>query len=123
MVAVGVAGLVNAGYSPEVIQYMTNTQAMRMLVQFIASAGFIGFIVVLLGIFVAALATVFVEMLVIRAMGYWTMQFDVPRWGGQDDPLPFEMIGEPAQQPAYQPERHPGGRTSRRPAHRLADPL
>jgi hypothetical protein len=27
---------------------------------------------------------------VIRACGYWTSQFDVPNWRGQDEPMPFE---------------------------------
>ena len=35
-------------------------------------------------------ASVFCTTMVVRAMGYWTRQFDVPRWRGQDDPMPFE---------------------------------
>lgn len=35
----------------------------------------------------------FVEILVARALGYWMRQFDVARWGKQDDPLPFELEG------------------------------
>lgn len=34
--------------------------------------------------------SVFYGALVARALGYWTCQFDVPRWRGQDDPMPFE---------------------------------
>lgn len=30
--------------------------------------------------------------LVVRALGYWTRQFDVSAWRGQDDPLPFEVV-------------------------------
>lgn len=38
----------------------------------------------------------FVELLVARAVGYWTRQFDVPAWGTKDDPLPFEAAdGQP----------------------------
>ena len=37
-----------------------------------------------------SLPSVFVTMLYVRALGYWTMQFDVPHWRGQEDPLPFE---------------------------------
>ncbi len=36
---------------------------------------------------------VFTIMMVTRALGYWTRQFDVPAWRGQDDPMPFEMRG------------------------------
>ena len=35
-------------------------------------------------------ASVFCTAMVVRAMGYWTRQFDVPRWRGQNDPMPFE---------------------------------
>lgn len=31
--------------------------------------------------------------LVTRAIGYWTSQFDVANWKGQDDPMPFELTG------------------------------
>ena len=34
---------------------------------------------------------VFIEMMVARALGYWTLQFDVAHWRGQDDPMPFEV--------------------------------
>lgn len=33
---------------------------------------------------------VFVQLLVTRALGYWTRQFDVAHWGKDTDPLPFE---------------------------------
>lgn len=40
---------------------------------------------------VACFATsVFVTALVARALGYWTRQFQVNLWGGQEDPMPFE---------------------------------
>ena len=64
-----------------------------------AAAGTPGFavgVVVLMMILFAALtyagmvASVFCMAMVVRAMGHWTRQFDVPRWRGQDDPMPFE---------------------------------
>ncbi len=36
---------------------------------------------------------VFALLVEVRAWGYWTRQFDVPAWGGQDDPMPFERHG------------------------------
>lgn len=36
-------------------------------------------------------ASVFVLLMVARAVGHWTSQFDVPHWRGQDDPMPFEL--------------------------------
>ena len=46
------------------------------------------------GVLVSALS-VFVVAMVARALGYWTRQFDVPAWRGQDDPRPFELVGGP----------------------------
>lgn len=33
----------------------------------------------------------FIEALITRALGYWTRQFEVAQWGGQEDPMPFEQ--------------------------------
>ena len=58
------------------------------------------FVVLLAGMFLLfvflayVVAVQFVAMLygalIARALGYWTRQFDVPQWRGQDDPMPFE---------------------------------
>lgn len=97
---VGFAGVMNSGYSIESLQHMTDAQAVAFLVQLIGSAGIVGFICLLLTVFVMNLGTVFVDVLVIRALGYWTIQFDVPHWRGQDEPLPFELYeAQWAQQP------------------------
>ncbi len=47
-------------------------------------------VVGLLFLVVALAAGVLVEALVARALGYWTRQFEVAQWGGQDDLMPFE---------------------------------
>ena len=86
----GVAGLAANGYNVNAMQHMTDAQAMAMLMQFIASAGVVGTIGILILVFVTYVASTFVLLLVARAMGYWTRQFDVPHWCGQDDPMPFE---------------------------------
>ncbi len=43
---------------------------------------------------ITAFGTSVIDMIanavVIRACGYWTSQFDVPNWRGQDEPMPFE---------------------------------
>lgn len=98
----GVSGLSSAGYTAESLEYMTDVQAYQMLAQFVVSAGFLGVLCVLAALFVGGLATNFVEMLVARAIGYWTMQFDVPHWRGQDDPLPFEIAASSMADP-YMP--------------------
>jgi len=62
--------------------------------------------------YVFMVITVFIETLFTRALGYWTRQFDVPNWRGQDDPMPFELQNQAAgtgvnasayHQPAQQP--------------------
>lgn len=109
VVFVGVTGLMNAGYSVQSIQYMTEAQALSMLVQFISSAGVVGILALVIGVYLAMLMSVFVLMLITRAMGYWTMQFEVPKWRGQDEPLPFERAAsagsyaQPWQTTAQQP--------------------
>ncbi len=42
--------------------------------------------------FSIAFAEVFAIVFVARALGYWTRQFRVDQWGGQDDPMPFEYL-------------------------------
>lgn len=53
--------------------------------------------------FIGAIFTVFVYTLVARASGYWTQQFQVAQWRGQDDPMPFEAdaAARAAQQAQY----------------------
>lgn len=41
--------------------------------------------------YAAMVVSVFCVTMVVRAMGYWVRQFDVPHWRGQDDPMPFEL--------------------------------
>ena len=99
VVSVGIAGLVNAGYSMQTIQYMSSVQAARMMMQFFITAGPVGLIAILVSLFLISISSVFVSMLVARAIGYWTMQFEVAKWGGQDDPMPFE-VAEASDAPA-----------------------
>ena len=61
----------------------------------------------LIGLFLFCWLSFFVSMLiealVARALGYWTRQFDVHLWGGQDDLMPFERAAQASrvQQMAY----------------------
>ena len=41
--------------------------------------------------YVLSVGQAWTTLLQARAMGYWTRQFDVAHWGGQDDPMPFEL--------------------------------
>lgn len=66
-----------------------------------------GVLLLVIAAVVAALfVSVLIEALTVRALGYWTRQFEVHLWGGQEDPLPFEQraatAGQQAQNPAGQ---------------------
>ena len=68
-----------------------DTQALySVLYTLILSLGPAMLIAILALIYVCLVASVFIEMLTARALGYWTMQLDVPYWRGPSDPLPFE---------------------------------
>lgn len=43
--------------------------------------------------FAYMVATAFTIVIEARALGYWVAQFDVPSWRGEDDPMPFELVG------------------------------
>ena len=55
---------------------------------------------------VLQIGTVIITALIARALGYWTRQFEVDQWGGQDDLMPFErrMHTTPGNQ-AYYPDQ------------------
>ena len=61
-----------------------------------------GLLAVVIG-FIVALFASFLHTLVARASGYWTQQFQVAQWRGQDDPMPFEAeaAARAAQQAQY----------------------
>lgn len=46
-------------------------------------------------------AGAWLTLLVARAVGYWTAQFNVARWGAKDDPFPFET--DPAGEAKHDP--------------------
>ena len=64
--------------------------------------------------------SVFVQLLLARAVGYWTRQFNVAAWGTKDDPLPFEVAG--GQPDAPHPPHVPAG-ASEMPAPPTGEPV
>lgn len=50
----------------------------------------------LVGGFINSCVGTFANLLIARAYGYYIAGFDVPSWGGQEDPLPFELPKEEA---------------------------
>ena len=77
-----------------------------------ATGGVVLVLAVLCGVLSAGMY-VFVEMMIVRALGYWTRQFDVPAWRGQDDPMPFELAGAAAARAARRSTAHAGLNPSR----------
>ena len=90
-VAVGLANLAASGYDISSLSHMTSSQMVAFSLHFVASVGIIGFLGLLVSMFLALLGETFMLALTARAAGYWTMQFNVPQWRGQDDPMPFEI--------------------------------
>ena len=58
----------------------------------IVGMGGVAAVLLIAAMFFAVVVSTVVEAIVARAVGYWTMQFDVPHWRGQDDPMPFEQL-------------------------------
>ncbi len=58
---------------------------------FVVAAGMCLVVVCLALAVVVSAASAFAVVMQARAVGYWTRQFDVPAWRGQDDSMPFEM--------------------------------
>lgn len=65
------------------------------IVGFILAFGGISVVLFLIVYYVALVGGTWIEALMVRALGYWTMQFDVPSWRGQDDPMPFQLVPNP----------------------------
>ncbi|MBQ6391176.1 MAG: DUF4013 domain-containing protein [Eggerthellaceae bacterium] len=97
-----VAAMAGMGYTPESLQYMSDEQVTSFALQLMGPAGLVGFLFLIVAVFLGNLVSVFVEMLVARAMGYWTWQFDVPQWRGQNEPMPFEYAQAQPNVQAYQ---------------------
>ena len=62
-----------------------------------ATGGIVGFGIVLVAVLVIALVYIGMvlfagtQTLVVRALGYWTRNFEVDKWQGQEDAMPFEQ--------------------------------
>lgn len=52
----------------------------------------VGVLLTIAVIYAFSCACCWLTLLEARAYGYWTRQFDVASWGGQNDPLPFERV-------------------------------
>lgn len=74
------------------------------VIAWIIALGGIAVLLLLVVGYITGVCSVIIQALVVRALGYWTRQFDVPAWRGQDDPMPFQLQQQPPVQapPPYQ---------------------
>ena len=66
---------------------------MRLSLGLVFWVGGVAIVLSLLAGFASMAVAVFFTAMITRALGYWTQQFNVPAWRGQDDPMPFELAG------------------------------
>ncbi len=52
-----------------------------------------GIVLLLALCFALMVVSAFITLIEARALGYWVAQFDVASWRGEDDPMPFELVG------------------------------
>lgn len=76
------------------------------IVSMVFAIGGVAVVLAVLAGFASMVMAMFVMAMVTRALGYWTRQFDVPAWRGQDDPMPFELAGG-AYRSGYPPNQQP----------------
>lgn len=89
IVILGLGFFISNGFEVSSISEILNIETFK------GRFGMVALVLIVLiaaGFVIMAMIT-FIEMMVARAMGYWTMQFDVANWRGQDDPMPFETEG------------------------------
>lgn len=86
------------------LQYGTSFVSPQMAGVMQAIAPILGlvFLIALVLVYIAFVVEAWLMLMQARAMGYWTRQFDVAHWGGQDDPMPFEVQQANAQRYAAQ---------------------
>lgn len=75
------------------------------LVGIIFSVGAAWIVFALIAAFASMVMTTFIATMIVRALGYWTRQFNVPAWRGQDDPMPFETTRVPGGLGGHYPPR------------------
>ncbi len=101
------------------IDYLIDGRYSRVNWGAIAGLIVVFMIVWLIVCYLAAVLGMWLNTLTARALGYWTRQFDVPAWKGQDDPMPFELrpAAQPGQAQYYQaPPQAPGQAPGQAPA-------
>lgn len=107
VISVVTIGIMLAGLAIGLVAGIPVVHTDSPAVLFAALPGLLALIVVLAvacGV-LSMMLSVFVLAMVSRALGYWTRQFEVPAWRGQDDPMPFEIEAAQARAAGQQPPR------------------
>ena len=102
IIALILFSIMGIAFIPAIMALGGNPESYEVLA--VAGPGMIlAFLLALALGFVGAMFGTFVYTLVARASGYWTQQFQVAQWRGQDDPMPFEIEAQAraAQQAQY----------------------
>lgn len=108
LLILGGIAVVGAGYNWDALGYGLMYGGAGAEDQFLALMGAlapvigIAIVVMLVLFYVLMVFDAWLTLLEARAMGYWTRQFDVAHWGGQNDLMPFEVQDAAAKAAAAQ---------------------
>lgn len=91
---------------------MSESEAVGLVIGLIFMALLFGFPLILACVYIELVMLAWQTLLVTRAVGYWTAQFDIAHWGRVEDPMPFEVAPSAAaqsvpQQPAPDSQTQP----------------
>lgn len=84
---------------------MSEREAVGLVVGLIFMALLFGFPLILACVYIELVMLAWQTLLVTRAVGYWTAQFDIAHWGRMEDPMPFEVNPPAAAQSVPQQPR------------------
>lgn len=70
---------------------MGGAQVTALVVQMVLMALLVAFPLVLVVVYALFVMNAWQTLLIARAVGYWTAQFDIAHWGRKEDPMPFEV--------------------------------
>ena len=96
---------------------MSETHAVGMIIVMVLMVLMLAFPFVLVCVYIELVMLAWQTLLVTRAVGYWTAQFDIAHWGGMEDPMPFEVNPPAAAQSVpQQPQQEAAAQSSSAPA-------
>lgn len=70
---------------------MSESHAAGMIIVMVLMVLLLAFPFILACVYIELVMLAWQTLLVTRAVGYWTAQFDIAHWGRMEDPMPFEV--------------------------------